>query len=138
MLRKFKNLFSKKQKREDINVGRFKKILKKELRRLETELKTVGHKENAAGEWESRATDVDVLASDDADKADNIENYESNDAVLKQLQIEYNEILHALENIKRGVYGICEVSGEPIEVGRLEANPAARTCIAHKNMKIQQ
>ena len=129
-------LFSKKQKRDDIDVGHFKKILKKELKSLETELKTVGHKENTAGEWESKATDVDVLASDDADIADNMENYESNNAILKDLEIEYDEILHALENIKNGVYGICEVSGEPIEVGRLEANPAARTCMAHKNTKL--
>jgi len=131
------SLFSKKQKRDDIDVAHFKKILKKELKRLETELKTVGHKENAAGEWESKATDVDVLASDDADIADNMENYESNTAILKDLEIEYAEILHALENIKRGVYGICEISGEPIEVGRLEANPAARTCMTHKNTKIK-
>ena len=130
------SLFSKKQKRDDIDVGHFKKVLKKELKRLETELKTVGHKENAAGEWESRATDVDVLASDDADKADNIENYESNNAVLKDLEIEYAETLRALENIKNGVYGICEVSGEPIELGRLEANPAARTCMTHKNTRV--
>lgn len=132
----FKNPFSKKQKRTDIDVAHFKSVLKKESKRLETELRTVGRKKNNSGEWESRATDVDIEASDDADIADNIENYESNDAVLRQLQIEYDEVLRALENIKNGTYGICEVSGEPIEVGRLEANPAARTCMKHKNMKL--
>lgn len=137
MLKKLKNLFVKKQARSDIDTARFKKILKNELKRLEKELKTVGHKENRAGEWESKATDVDVLASDNADIADNIENYESNNAVMKQLEIEYDETLHALENIKNGVYGICEVSGEPIEVGRLEANPAARTCMAHKSTRVE-
>ena len=30
-----------------------------------------------------------------------------------------------------GTYGSCEISGEAIEVERLEANPAARTCKAH-------
>ena len=134
MIKRFKSLFHRKQQRTDIDVSRFKKILKKELKRLETELKTVGNKTN--GDWESKATDVDILASDTADIADNMENYESNNAVLKDLEIEYNETLHALENIKKGVYGICEVSGEPIEVGRLEANPAAKTCIAHKNTKL--
>ncbi len=136
MLRSFKNLFSKKQARLDIDMSHFKKILKKELKRLDTELKTVGDKDG--GNWESRATDVDVLASDSADIADNIENYESNDAVFKQLKIQYDEIVNALNRIKNGTYGICEVSGEPIEVGRLEANPAAHTCMAHKNTKIQQ
>ena len=133
----FISLFSKKQKRADIDVSHFKQLLKKELKRLEMELKTVGHKIDAGKEWESQATDVDVLASDPADIGDNMENYESNNAVLKDLEIEYDEIVHALENIKKGVYGICEVFGEPIEIGRLEANPAARTCVAHKNTKLQ-
>jgi RNA polymerase-binding transcription factor DksA len=131
----FENLFLKKQKRVDIDVAHFKKILKKELKRLNAALKTVGHKENNAGEWESKATDVDVLASDDADKADNMENYESNTAIMRQLEIEYDQTLHALENIKKGVYGMCEVCGKPIEQGRLQAMPAATTCMAHKNTK---
>jgi RNA polymerase-binding transcription factor DksA len=136
MLKKFRNIFSKKQERTDIDAPHFKKLLKKELKRLDAELKTIGYKKKNTSEWESKATDVDVLASDSADIADNIENYESNNAILKQLQIEYDEIIHALENMKKGAYGICEISGEPIEIGRLEANPAARTCMAHKNTKL--
>ncbi len=130
----FRNLFSKKQRRQDIDATHFKSVLKKELKRLENELQTVGHKKD--GEWESQATDVDVNASDDADIADNIENYESNDAIRRQLQIEYDETILALKKIKNGVYGICEVSGESIEIGRLEASPAARTCMTHKNTKL--
>ena len=132
----FRSLFSKKQKRQDIDAGHFKLLLKKELKRLEKELETVGNKKNTTGEWESKATDVDVNASDDADIADNMENYESNDGVRRQLQIEYDETVLALKKIKNGVYGICEVSGEPIEIGRLEASPSARTCVAHKNTKL--
>lgn len=131
----FRNLFSKKQKRRDIDVAHFKSLLKKELKRLEKELKTVGNKRDG-NEWESKATNVDVSASDSADIADNIENYESNDDVRKQLEIEYDEALLALKKIKTGIYGICEVSGESIEIGRLEANPAARTCMAHKNTRL--
>ena len=134
----FKNIFLKKQKRGDIDVSHFKKILKKELKRIETELRTVGHKKNKIGEWESQATDVDVQASDPADIADNIENYESNNAVLKDLEVGYDEIVLALNKIKKGDYGMCEVSGEPIEIGRLEANPAARTCMTHKDTKFSE
>jgi len=133
----FKNPFSKKQARTDIDVSHFKKALQKELSRLESELKSVGRKNpDNLKDWEARATDVDIQASDSADIADNIENYENNTAVLKQLEIEYNDVKGALGRIKAGTYGICEVSNEPIEMGRLEAYPAARTCIAHKNTKV--
>lgn len=133
----FKNPFSKKQARTDIDIPHFKKMLQKELVRLESELKSVGRKNpDHPDEWEAKATDVDIQASDSADIGDNLENYENNNAVLKQLEIEYNDVKAALVRIKKGTYGICEVSHEPIEIGRLEANPSARTCIIHKNTKV--
>ena len=136
MLKKLKKLFLKKQIREDIDVSHFKKILKKEHKRLENELRGVGEKQN--GEWRARATDVDVQSSDDADTADNMENYDSNVSMLRDLQIDYDNVTRALGKIKKGNYGICEVSGEPIEVGRLEANPSARTCMSHKDTKLAE
>ncbi|MEK7091498.1 MAG: TraR/DksA C4-type zinc finger protein [Patescibacteria group bacterium] len=37
----------------------------------------------------------------------------------------------ALAKIDAGNYGLCEISQEPIELDRLEANPSARTCKKH-------
>ena len=39
------------------------------------------------------------------------------------------EIVEALRRIHRGEYGVCEICGEPITAGRLEAVPWARLCI---------
>ena len=50
---------------------------------------------------------------------------------MKELEIRYNEVKEALKRIEEGTYGICRVSGEQIEPERLEANPAATTCIKH-------
>ena len=72
--------------------------------------------------------DLEYLLSDCQDK---IEEYEENVAVVKELEMRYNDIKDALKKIMEGTYGFCEVSGEPIEVDRLEANQAARTCKAH-------
>jgi len=44
----------------------------------------------------------------------------------------YEEI-DALEKIKLGTYGICEICGNHIEEERLQANPSARTDKAHMN-----
>ncbi|MBX4209419.1 hypothetical protein KW799_01870, partial [Candidatus Parcubacteria bacterium] len=112
----------------------FKGKLETELKTLETELKSVGHKNpNNPKDWEPISNDVDIEASDLADTADNIENYELNTAILKPLETQYNDVKLALDKIKKGAYGICEVDGTPIEKERLEANPAARTCLAHKD-----
>ncbi len=117
-----------------IDTAKFKKLLEKELKSLETDLKTVGHKNpDNPKDWEPTSGEVDVNASDIADIADNIESYESNTAVLKQLEVQYNDVKDALAKIKNGTYGICEVTGKQIEVERLEANPAARTCLAAKD-----
>ena len=36
-----------------------------------------------------------------------------------------------LKKIEDGKYGICESTGEQIPIARLEANPAAKTCMEH-------
>lgn len=124
-------------KQKPIDTTHFKQKLEKELAVLETELKSVGHKNpDNPKDWEPSSGEVDVNASDLADIADNIESYESNTAILKPLEKQYNEVKLALDKIKKGKYGICEVSGEPIEVERLEANPSARTCMAHMDEAI--
>jgi DnaK suppressor protein len=38
------------------------------------------------------------------------------------------EIDEAIDRIREGTYGICEMTGKPIEAGRLEAIPWARYC----------
>lgn len=121
-----------------IDTAHFKALLEKELKSLETDLKTVGRKNpDNPKDWEPSSGEVDINASDIADIADNIESYESNTAVLKQLEIQYNNVKDALAKIKKGTYGICEVTGKPIDTARLEANPSARTSIAAKDIPRQ-
>ncbi|PIR40297.1 MAG: hypothetical protein COV33_00540 [Candidatus Zambryskibacteria bacterium CG10_big_fil_rev_8_21_14_0_10_34_34] len=74
---------------------------------------------------------MNVDSADSNEVADNIEEFESNTAVLKELEIRYNDVKDALTKIEKNEYGMCEVSGEEIEEERLIANPAARTCKAH-------
>ncbi len=116
-----------------LDTGHFKKKLETEFRTLETELKSVGGHRTPGNpkDWQPAATDVDIESSDLADTADNIENFELNTAILKPLEIQYNDVKLALDKIKKGTYGLCEVDGKPIEKERLEAMPSARTCLVH-------
>ncbi len=38
-------------------------------------------------------------------------------------------VLHAQDRMEKGLYGICEVTGEPIPLARLEAIPYATTTV---------
>jgi RNA polymerase-binding transcription factor DksA len=41
------------------------------------------------------------------------------------------EVRRAQQRLAEGTYGTCEVCGEPIPGGRLEARPWATRCVAH-------
>lgn len=42
-----------------------------------------------------------------------------------------DEVRRARARVAEGTYGVCEVCGEPIPEGRLEARPWATRCVAH-------
>lgn len=116
-----------------INTQDLKKKLEDEKVLLESELRSIGRvNPDNPKDWEAKPVDLDLLPSDENDMADGIEELENNTAVLKELEIRYNQVKEALSRIETDTYGKCEISGEAIEEERLEANPAARTCIAHK------
>jgi RNA polymerase-binding transcription factor DksA len=113
-------------------VAHFKSKLEAEKKLLETELGTLGQRNpDNASDWLPAKPEGDTFGADKNDNADIIEDMHQNNASMNQLEGRLNLVDRALEKIAAGVYGICEVSGHDIEVERLEANPAARTCIAH-------
>jgi DnaK suppressor protein len=44
-------------------------------------------------------------------------------------------IEHAIERVKEGTFGICEVCGGKIPLGRLKVMPFATTCVLCKSMQ---
>lgn len=117
-----------------MNTEIYKQKLLEEKVRLEKELATIGQiNPDNPEDWEAIPTDPGSRESDPNDRADAIEDFETNTGILKQLEIQLDDVKDALVKIEKGTYGICEVSGEKIEEGRLNANPAARTCVEHMN-----
>jgi RNA polymerase-binding transcription factor DksA len=105
--------------------------LEEEKTRLEAQLSTVGRRNPSnPNDWEATALETE-REPDPTDQAIQLDTYQENEAVLTDLEIRYNDVKSALERIDSGTYGICEVGGETIEAERLEADPTARTCMAH-------
>lgn len=113
-------------------IREFKTRLEKERDILRRELATLG-KQNPSNpdDWEPFAAEGDAFGADRNDNADIIEAMHENNASMNELEGRLNQVMRALKKIEDGVYGTCEISGEPIEIERLNANPAARTCLAH-------
>lgn len=115
----------------------YKKILEDERNELEAELKKIGvHRPGDLLDWETKKPNLQIMEADKNEAADRSEELQANAGIIEELAVRYNNIIHALARIEEGTYGICEVSGKPIEEDRLKANPAARTCKAHVNEEI--
>ena len=116
-----------------VDTTHFKTLLQAEKEALEVQLGRLGRPNpDVPGDWEALPSDFDIDSADDSELADKIEEMEEQNAVQNQLENRLVDIVRALEKIEKGTYGICEVSGKEIELARLEANPAARTCIEHR------
>ena len=113
-------------------ITNYKKALETEKAKLISDLKSVGHiNPDNKKDWEATATEMDNITADPNDVADNIEEFETNTAIVNPLETRLGEVNEALKRIEAGHFGLCEVCKNEIEVERLIANPAATTCIKH-------
>ena len=111
---------------------KFKKLLEEEKVLLETELSELGSRNPSnASDWVPSKPAGDEFGADRNDNADIIEDMQDNNAALNELEGRLNQVMNALLKITEGTYGTCEISGESIEMDRLEANPASPTCKKH-------
>ncbi len=110
---------------------KIKEKLEKERDDLLEELRDMGKLNIETDEWEATPEELDFPQSDQNDMADRFENFEARSSMIKTLVPRLNNILKALRGLNRDSFGKCEVCKKDIEMTRLEANPAARTCKKH-------
>lgn len=108
---------------EDLRTG-----LEAEFAALEEELADRGVR--SGSDWDA-SSGSEGEEADPADAADNIEELVTNVPLVAELKKREKEIKSAMRRMDDGTYGTCEECGEEIPVTRLEANPAAATCIRH-------
>ncbi len=113
-----------------IDTLKYETMLETELVQLEKDLEEVGFRNpDNTEDWMPKPDELNVLETDENEVGDKFEEFENNSAVLKQLEIRYNEIKDALVRIENGTFGVCESTGDQIPEDRLEVNPAARTVV---------
>ena len=109
-----------------------KERLEKERALLQKELSGLGSQNpDNPTDWVPSKPDGDEFGADRNVNADIIEAMQENNASLNELEGRLNMVDAALARFESGTYGVCEVSSEPLEFERLNANPAATTCMQH-------
>jgi DnaK suppressor protein len=74
----------------------------------------------------SKLNDCDC--KDDLDYAEASSDSFTSGVIIQQQKKELLEIEEALDRIKEGTYGVCEMCDEMIALGRLKAKPFAKFC----------
>lgn len=114
---------------EKIDTKHFKEKLEEELEVLTEELQKIARINPLnPSDWEPIPADMDTLEADKNEVSDRIAAFDQNTALVKDLELRFNNTKDALKKIEDGKYGICEDTGEQIPLARLEANPSAKTC----------
>ena len=117
-----------------IDIEKFKKQLNDEKIRLEESLSRLAVKNpKNPDDWEPTPAKMNAMTADKTELADTFDEFENRAAIEGQLEGRLNRIKYALEQIKKGTYGICATCKCEIQKERLEANPAAKNCIKHAN-----
>lgn len=110
----------------------YKEKLTSEHAELVTELTALGlHNPEVPEDWIPLPPDPALTEADENVVADRSEEWLETRGTTDALEARYNNVVRALAKLDVGTYGICEICGTEIETARLDANAAARTCIAH-------
>jgi len=107
-------------------------LTKKELEEFNQKLtdRKVQIEKNLTGTALEMDSMRDLELNDEGDYAATSAKTMVDSAILVQQRKELNEIELALDKIKLGTYGTCEMCEEPIGLPRLEVKNFARFCIA--------
>jgi len=81
-------------------------------------------------DYDTRFPDLGGRSSAPDESAKEIDTYENLLAIEYALESRLKEVNEALEKINNNNYGHCEICKKNIEIGRLKANPAAKSCLS--------
>lgn len=107
------------------------RLLQEKLTHITSELEQIAHFHSETGDWEAIPDQSTAQEADDNSEADAFEEHEKRQSMVSELEITYRNTTRALEKIKVGTYGLCEICSEPIAPERLTFLPTARTCTTH-------
>jgi RNA polymerase-binding transcription factor DksA len=117
-----------------MDIQTYKNGLEKELDVITDELTGIAQYNDSTADWEAKPA-ASNETSDPNMTADNAEDSVERQGTVASLETRFRNLKRALQKIEGGTFGTCEICSDIIEEERLIANPAARTCIAHREQE---
>jgi len=115
-------------------ISELKKKLEEEQALLKKDLLKFADKDKKLpNDYDTRFPDLGGRSSAPDEDAKETEMYENLLAIEYALEIRLKEVGEALEKIKENDYGHCEICKGDIQLDRLKANAAAKTCTTCNN-----
>ncbi len=108
---------------------KYKIQLEEEQKLLTDELLGMGAYKDNGGTWQAKPSVQTAPEADMNDLADRNEDFEEKSSIVFTLGERMKDIEKALEKVDSKKFGICEKCGGKIQDERLDANPAASTCM---------
>jgi len=111
-----------------------RKLAASTLKKLERKLREERVRLETIISDHERDRELAMLAEGSADRSpdpDNVDggaiavDLETDRSMVENARALLEAVIHAQDRMEKGLYGICEVTGEPIPVARLEAIPYA-------------
>ncbi|MCD5384491.1 MAG: hypothetical protein LRZ97_01075 [Candidatus Pacebacteria bacterium] len=113
-----------------MDVQAHKTKLEQEEALLELELTDLGRLNSVnPSDWTATADVSEMNTADLNNLADSDEEQKANEAIVRELEVRFKNVKDALVRIKTDAYGICTKCNKAIKPERLDANPAADTCM---------
>lgn len=106
-----------------------KEKLEAEKAKLEEELRKFAKPTENPSDFKTQFEDI---GPDRDENATEVENYSDSLALENKLEEQLRNSIDALEKMEKGNYGICENCEKEIDIERLKAYPAAKTCVECK------
>jgi len=115
-------------------ISALKKKLEQERTLLEKDLLKFADKDKKIpDDYDTKFPNLGGRSSSPDEDAKEVETYENLLAVEYALELRLREVNEALKKIKENNYGHCEICKKDIQLDRLKANAAAKTCINCNN-----
>lgn len=94
-------------------------------------LQSIANKNETIATNASESGELSNYDNHPADSGTELYDREKDYILMKYANKDLDQIEHALKQIEKGNYGICEVCSQPIMMERLEAIPYATHCVEH-------
>jgi len=112
---------------QELDLHRYREMLEKEQQRMLRQIRTIDSGQDQ--ELSESLSEISDYDDHPADIATETFEREKDRALRENARETIERVEAALQKMENGTYGLCDICGQPIPAGRLDAVPYATLCV---------